>query len=152
MRRLIYITLMLASGLILLAQEDNYPRRTAADIANKQTEMLVRELGIHDSVMRDTLFRMYLKYAKMSMISNTRNEAIQRLLQMQEELKLILTPEQYAAFMNCQMDNHPRIPHHPCHWRGIQHGEMPPPGEMPPAGAPHNMPPPPPEHLPADHQ
>lgn len=125
MRQLIYIPLILLSSLLLHAQDENYPRRTANDIANKQTEMLVRELGIHDSVIRDTLFHMYLKYAKMSIVSNTRNEAIQRLLQMQEELRLILTPEQYTTFMNRQMGNHPRIPHHPCHWRGSHHAISP---------------------------
>ena len=43
-------------GAKLLAQ---YPRRTAEDIARKQTEMLVRELNIQDSIIRDTLFHLH---------------------------------------------------------------------------------------------
>ena len=115
MIRSFYISLvLLALSLSMVAQKSVQPRRTAADIAQKQTEMLVRELNITDSVLRDILFHMHLKYATLRDISNTRNEAIQRMIQMQEELKDILSPEQFAAFMNRQVEHHPRTPHHPC--------------------------------------
>ena len=69
-------------GTKLLAQ---YPRRTAEDIARKQTEMLVRELNIQDSMVRDTLYRLHLKFARKHEISHTRAEAMQY---MQERMKV----------------------------------------------------------------
>ena len=137
----IFVGVILA--LSLAAQRSMPPCRTAEDIALKQTAMLVRELHITDSVLCDTLFRMHLKYAMLHNISHTRNEAIQRMVQMQEELKNILSPEQYSAFMNRQLNHTPRSPQHPCNWlTPHQHA------------TPHPTPegldtlPPPPEHLP----
>ena len=92
------------------------PHRTATDIAQKQTEMLVRELNITDSVLRDTLFRMHLKYAQLRNANTTRDEAMQSMIQMQEELQHILTPEQFATFLEHQLNSEPRTPKHPCNW------------------------------------
>lgn len=116
---LIFIGILFSA--MLLAQRNGTPRRTAEDIARKQTEMLVRELDITDSLLRDTLFRLHLKYAELQFVSNTRSEAIQRILLMQEELRGILSAEQYEAFMNRQLDTHSRLPHHPCNWIGPHH-------------------------------
>ena len=92
------------------------PHRTATDIAQKQTEMLVRELNITDSVLRDTLFRMHLKYAQLRNANTTRDEAMQSMIHMQEELQHILTPEQFATFIDRQLNGEPRTPQHPCNW------------------------------------
>ena len=108
---LIFIGILFSA--ILLAQRNGTPRRTAEDIARKQTEMLARELDITDSLLRDTLFRLHLKYAELQFVSNTRSEAIQRILLMQEELRGILSAEQYEAFMNRQLDTHSRLPRQP---------------------------------------
>ena len=116
MLRLWFILVGMVLALSLVAQKSLPPCRTAEDIAHKQTAMLVRELHITDSVLCDTLFRMHLKYAMLHNISHTRNEAIQRMVQMQEELKNILSPEQYSAFMNRQLNHTPRSPQHPCNW------------------------------------
>ena len=105
------ILFLLSCWLILVgvSAQAHHPRRTAADIARKQTEMLVRELHITDSVMRDTLFRMHLKYAEKRNSENyTRANAIECMLLIQEELKQILSPEQYEAFMNRQLNREPR--------------------------------------------
>ena len=59
---ILIVTLLMSVA--LGAQEQQHPHRTAADIASKQTEMLIRELNITDSVLRDTLYRMHLKYWK----------------------------------------------------------------------------------------
>ena len=147
MIRSFYISLvLLALSLSMVAQKSVQPRRTAADIAKKQTEMLVRELNITDSVLRDILFHMHLKYATLRDISNTRNEAIQRMIQMQEELKHILSPEQFAAFMNRQVEHHPRTPHHPCNLVVPHHDTAP-----SSAHKEHDTLPQPPEHQPQDH-
>lgn len=106
----VIILTILFVPLLLQAQHNCHPQRTAEDIARKQTELLVRELGIHDSIVKDTLFRMHLKFARKRVISNTRAEAMQYIQEMNNELKNILTPEQYQQFMNQQV-NH--APHHP---------------------------------------
>ena len=117
MIRLLYISIFwVAFSFITMAQDYHAPQRTATDIARKQTEMMVRELGIHDSIMQHTLFQLHLRYAKMRDISNTRAEAMQRIQTMREELKAILGPELFAAFMNRQIENVSRSPKHPFNW------------------------------------
>ena len=148
MMRTIYIFCFMMVILPLAAQ-DYHPQRTAADIARKQTEMLVRELDITDSVLRDTLFRMHLKYAlKRQDESYTRADILKCMQLIQEELKSILSTEQYEAFMNRQLNHEPRSPQTPCNWISPHpHHD----GAAPPPHGAHNMPPPPPGHLPPDH-
>ena len=107
MKNLLYIVL-LALFAPLYAQLQ--PQRSPEDIARKQTEMLVRELNIQDSLVRDTLYRMHLKFAIKRAVSNTRAEAMKYMQEANAELQQILTPEQYQQFMNQQV-NH--TPHHP---------------------------------------
>ena len=100
--------------LLLQAQHNCHPQRTAEDIARKQTEMLVRELSIQDSIIRDTLYHLHLKFARKREISNTRAEAMQYMQEANAELQTILTPEQYQQYMNQQVNYAPhrhRAPH-----------------------------------------
>lgn len=83
--------------------------RSAEEEAEKQTEMMQRELLLTQE-QHDTIFRMNLKYAKARRISNTRGEMLERLNMMYNELKQILTEEQYHQFMNCQLNNGPKRP------------------------------------------
>ena len=69
----------------LWAQEPVRLQRTPEEEALKQTMRLVRELGIQDSVRFDTLYRMHLK---------------QRMQAIYDELKVLLTPEEFERFMN----------------------------------------------------
>ena len=110
MRYFILIIVIICACTTLCAQ---YPRRTAEDIARKQTEMLVRELNIRDSLIRDTLYHLHLKYAHKREISNTRAEAMQYMQEINTELQNILTPEQYQQFMNQQVNYGPHRPHKP---------------------------------------
>lgn len=110
MRYFILIIVFICASATLCAQ---YPRRTAEDIARKQTEMLVRELNIQDSIIRDTLYHLHLKYAHKREISNTRAEAMQYMQEINTELQDILTPEQYQQFMNQQVNYGPHRPHKP---------------------------------------
>lgn len=122
MYRFFYIVFLLVIvSLSLAAQESKIPKRTAVDIARKQTEMLVRELNIHDSIMRDTLFKVHLKYAKQQYRVTTRAEVRQTMKLLFEELKHILSPEQYERFINRQTDGQPRAPKHPCNWIAPPH-------------------------------
>ena len=108
----IFIIAVFVSVVHLNAQH-HQPHRTPEDIARKQTEMLVRELGIHDSIVKDTLFRMHLKFARKRVISNTRAEAMQYMQEMNAELQKILTPMQYQQFMNQQVNYEPHRHHQP---------------------------------------
>lgn len=111
MKRLFCILLIGCSYLTLVAQ--NIPQRLPEEYAMKQTEMVCRELNITDSIQRHKIYRMHLKYAKMREVSNTRMEALERMQAMTEELKGILTAEQYERFMNQQITSQPRTPQNP---------------------------------------
>ena len=144
MRYLLIFTFIVVA--LLATAQHHHPQRTATDIARKQTEMLVRELEITDSVLRDTLFRMHLKYAEKRQSENyTRADVLQCMLLMQEELKNILPAELYETFMNRQLNHEPRSPQNPCNWIAPHphHGER-----APQVSEAPDMPPPPSEHQP----
>ena len=107
MKALLFISLFLLASSVAALRAQEHPQRTPEDIALKQTEMLVRELGIHDSIIRDTLYRMHLKFAHKRAISNTRAEALQYMQEANMELQQILTPEQYQQFMKQQVNYAP---------------------------------------------
>ena len=75
------------------------PQRTPEEEALKQTTRLVRELGISDSVRIDTIYRMHLKYARFRQKGLTRAENMQRMQSIYDELKLLLTPEEFEPTM-----------------------------------------------------
>lgn len=89
------------------------PRRTPEEVARKQTEMLVRDLEIKDSLQIDTIYRIHLRYARLRQVSNTRAEHLERVQQMYNELRQVLTTEQYDRFMNQQLES-PRRPQSVC--------------------------------------
>ena len=97
---------------MLLAQEapQQRPQRTPEEEALKQTMRLTRELGIKDSVRIDTLYRMHLKYARFRQKGLTRQENMERMNAIYEELKRLLTPEEFEQFMNHPAEQ-PRRPH-----------------------------------------
>lgn len=96
----------------LMAQEpvDNRPQRTPEEEALKQTTRLVRELGIRDSVRIDTIYKMHLKYARFRQKGLTRAENMERMQAIYDELKKLLTPEEFERFMNHPAEQ-PRRPH-----------------------------------------
>ena len=150
MNRIIYIFIYIfLLSLPILAQHPRYPQRTPKDIAHKQTEMLVRELNITDSLLRDTLFHLHLKYALLRKETNTRSEILLHMQQIINELQNILSPEQFAVFMNRQVQTTPRYPqaqhnrlihcHHGDSLQHLEHEE-------------EHMTPLPPKHQLQDHQ
>ena len=87
----------------MMAQEpvlESRPQRTPEEEALKQTTRLVRELGIKDSVRIDTIYRMHLKYALFRQKGLTRAQNMERMQAIYDELKHLLTPEEFEAFMN----------------------------------------------------
>lgn len=104
MSRSVYmvVTLFLALvGTMVYAQEScPVPRRTAEERATKQTEMLVRDLDIRDSLLRDTLYRVHLRYVRQREQVSSRQEALECINQLLAELKGILTPVQYERLQS----------------------------------------------------
>ena len=95
----------------------------------KQTTRLVRELGIHDSVRIDTIYRMHLKYAKYRQKGLTRAENMERMQAIYNELKLLLTEEEFERFMN-----HPaEQPRRPRGANTLMRQKQAPPAELQPA-------------------
>lgn len=111
MKRSVLIIVLLGLSAGLWSQTCPAPRRTVEEEARKQTGMMVRELGLTDSLQTDTLYRLHLKYARLRRQSNTRQEELNRMVLFTEELKGILTPEQYNRFMSVQVDSLPRHRH-----------------------------------------
>jgi hypothetical protein len=107
---LLFVTLLAGT---LWAQEPadaSRPQRTPEEEALKQTTRLVRELGIQDSVRIDTIYRMHLKYARFRQKGLTRAENMERMQAIYNELKLLLTPDEFERFMNhpAEMPRRPR--------------------------------------------
>lgn len=92
--RIVLVLCLAAVGVLVRAQE-SVPRRTAEERAMKQTEMLVRDLDIRDSLLRDTIYRVHLRYAKSREQVSNRAEAVERMNRLLGELKGILSPQQF---------------------------------------------------------
>ncbi len=75
----------------------------------KQTEMLVRDLEISDTTLRDTIYRIHLRYARSRQESFTRTEAVERMNRLLSELKLILTPQQFERLMSIPRQQGARV-------------------------------------------
>lgn len=131
MKKLFFIlSIALFSGL-LFAQEPvgDRPQRTPEEEALKQTTRLVRELGIRDSVRIDTIYRMHLKYAKYRQKGLSRAENMERMQAIYDELKQLLTKEEFERFMN-----HPaEQPRRPRGANGLMQQRQAPPTESPAA-------------------
>lgn len=99
----------LFAGFISAQEPVIRPQRTPEEEASKQTERLVRELGIKDSVRIDTIYRMHLKYAKIRQKGLSRAENMERMQAIYGELKHLLTPDEFERFMNHPVEE-PRRP------------------------------------------
>lgn len=112
MKRCISLCLVILFVCSLWAQKfvTARPQRSPEEEALKQTTRLVRELGIRDSVRFDTLYRMHLKYARVRQQGLTRAQNLERMQAIHEELKLLLSAEEFEQFMNHPVEQ-PRRPH-----------------------------------------
>ena len=141
MKYLSYILLFVGVfSFSLQAQNSTMPQRTAMDIALKQTKMLAAELQLTDTTLCKHIYQMYLKYAQMREISNTREEALKRMALMQEELRQLLSPEQFTAFMNRQLNRAPRTQKSNCYRIIYSHTRQ---TQLPDSSAAHTPPTPP---------
>ena len=96
---ILFIALM-SGGLWAQEPARERTQRTPEEEALTQTTRLVRELGIHDSVRIDTIYRMHLKYAKYRQKGLSRAENMERMQAIYDELKRLLTKEEFERFMN----------------------------------------------------
>ena len=90
----------LLAGSLTAQEQQARPQRTPEEEASKQTERLVRELGIRDSVRIDTIYKMHLKYAQIRQKGLSRAENMERMQSIYNELKRLLTPDEFERFMN----------------------------------------------------
>ena len=98
---IVVFALLAFAGVTAFAQEQScVPRRTAEERAMKQTEMLARDLNISDSIVRDTLYRIHLRYAKSRVKPTSRTEAVERMNSLLSELKGVLTPKQFERLQS----------------------------------------------------
>jgi len=87
------------------------PRRTVEERAMKQTEMLTRDLGIRDSLTRDTIYRIHLRYARSRDTLLTRAQAVECMNNLLAELKGVLSPSQYERLQAIPQRQGARAPH-----------------------------------------
>ncbi len=97
-------------GMMWAQPQGHQHQRTAEECAMKQTQMMIRELSISDSLQYRTLFDMNLKYARLRENGCTRAQMMTNMLDRNNELKQILTAEQYDAYMNRQVQPGPHGP------------------------------------------
>lgn len=71
----------------------------------KQTEMLVRDLNISDSLLRDTIYRVHLRYVRRRELAHTRMEAVECINRLLLELKGVLSPAQYERLQSIPRRN-----------------------------------------------
>ncbi len=148
MSRKMFIFTFLFAGAFMAFGQSPYIRRTPEEMARKQTEMLVRDLGITDTLVRDTIYEVHLRFARMRHPNPTPEEVVQYRDSLSQALRGILTPGQYRLFLNSRNKPNPRYPQPPvnrfkCHPNDSCM-------QSPPSGTPHgapNTPPPPPGYL-----
>lgn len=113
-RIFLFISLILpACGMMWAQPQGHKHQRTAEECAMKQTQMMIRELNISDSLQYRSLFDMNLKYARLRENGCTREQMMTNMIERNKELKQILTKEQYEAYMNRQVQAGPHHQQHP---------------------------------------
>lgn len=113
MKHLYLVVILLALSASVNAQppaQKDMPQRTPEEMARKQTYMLIRELGLTDSIVIDSIYRINVRHNKRRMQGQSRAEELQGMYLFLEEIKGVVTPEQYDRFMNRKPDC-PRHPH-----------------------------------------
>lgn len=92
--RLLVLVVVLFIALFIQAQNSSITNRTPEQEAKKQTEKMQKELELDDEQV-EKVYELNLKYAKERKETNSRVDAMKRIRKKDEELKKILTQEQY---------------------------------------------------------
>lgn len=104
----ILFVLTLTASVVRAQSASTIPQRTAEERAMKQTEMLIRDLGISDSLMRDTIYRAHLRYARARERVSTRAEVVDCLNSLLAELKGILSAKDYERLQTIPLQQSAR--------------------------------------------
>ncbi len=106
MKRLFYIILLLSNMLCIdmYAQQPHHPKRSPEEEAAKHTEMMKRNLNL-TAYQLDTIFLINLRFAKLRRTARSRNEVMDFFMQLNEELRNILTIEQYEKHLQLQKEH-----------------------------------------------
>ena len=101
----IFLTLLVSILTIQTYSQDNNstPERTPEQEAVKQTEKLQNELRL-SSQQAKQVHEINLKYARERQNSNSRSEALQRLKKKYDDLKKVLSIDQYSRLQNKQYE------------------------------------------------
>ena len=140
-RKLFIFTFLLTGASVAFAQSP-YIRRTPEEMARKQTEMLVRDLDITDSLVCDTIYKVHLRLARTRHPHPTPEEVAQYRDSLSYALRAILTPEQYQLFLDSRNKPNPRYPQPP-----VNRFALSPCDTCPPPPRAEGTPPPPPGYL-----
>lgn len=92
---------------ILPAQTTGKPERTPEQEAEKQTETMQRELDLTPE-QATLIHDINLKYAEERQQTNTRAEAMKRMLHKNEDYKRVLTEEQYQHLQSKRVERRTR--------------------------------------------
>lgn len=98
---------MLSTSFLMGQQTEGKPTRTAEQIADMQTERLQRDLNL-TLQQRDTVHAIHLKYAKRRKATDEREQIIMRMDSMREELREVLSEEQFEHFMQKRRETGPQ--------------------------------------------
>ena len=109
--QIVWVVMLTLQVSTVSAQEQGVPRRTAEERAMKQTEMLVRDLSIRDSLTKDTIYRVHLRYARQRALVKTRQEAVECMNRLLVELKGILSSDEYERLQAIPRRQGARSPH-----------------------------------------
>lgn len=108
MKRIYIFAICLTMAFAVAAQEEmRRPQRTPEQMADKQTEMMQRDLNLTQE-QRDTVSSILLKYARMYKVNEDRDVRMLRMEFMQKELQQVLTEEQFLIYMQKVRDRGPR--------------------------------------------
>ncbi len=79
------------------------PHRTPEEEADKHTEMMKRDLSLTEEQVA-LIFQIHLNFVKKKRVAQSREEVISLVKQLNESLKLVLTPEQYMKHQQHQQE------------------------------------------------
>ena len=148
MKRMLFLSTLLVALVGDVLGQRPAMHRTPEEIAEKQTERMVRELNITDSLLCDTLYQVHLRYARTWNPYLTPEECDMHRDSLFTAIRSILTPRQYRQFIASLQHQDMRSPQ-----TSTNHFPAPPAGAYPPPPPPvengevRDTPPPPPTYL-----
>lgn len=90
-----------------LAQEQaTTPTRTPEQVAAMQTQKMQQELDLSQE-QAQTVYEINLRHARQRQVSNSRTQAVERIKNKDDEIKKVLTPDQYTRLQDKRYERYP---------------------------------------------